>query len=51
MKKADNNINFIFFVQALLRIGRWIEETAHYAANRAIQQYKVMWCLSLGFNE
>ena len=27
--------------QALLLIGRWMEETAHYAANRAIQQYKV----------
>ena len=28
--------------QALLLIGRWMEETAHYAANRAIQQYKVI---------
>ena len=36
--------------QALLLIGRWMEETAHYAANRAIQQYKVKWYLYILLN-
>ena len=32
---------FVLF-QALLLIGRWMEETAYYEPNRVIQQYKVV---------
>ena len=40
--------NHLFFLfQALLLIGRWMEETAYYEPNRVIQQYKVvLLCLS-----
>lgn len=37
---------FFFFFQALLLIGRWMEETANYEPNRVIQQYKVAYTVS-----
>ncbi|RMX47129.1 hypothetical protein pdam_00018677 [Pocillopora damicornis] len=37
---SDGGLDRFIHAKALLLIGRWIEETAHYAANRAIQQYK-----------
>lgn len=37
---SDGGMDRFIHAKALLLIGRWMEETAHYAANRAIQQYK-----------
>jgi len=37
---SDGEADRFIHAKALLLIGRWMEETAHYAANRAIQQYK-----------
>ena len=40
-------LHLFFLFQALLLIGRWMEETAYYEPNRVIQQYKVeLLCLS-----
>ena len=40
-------LNLFVLFQALLLIGRWMEETAYYEPNRVIQQYKVvLLCLS-----
>ncbi|XP_068737355.1 serine/threonine-protein kinase ATR-like isoform X2 [Montipora capricornis] len=39
-KNVSNSGNRFIHAKALLLVGRWMEETAHYEPNRIIQQYK-----------